>query len=79
MFQKFLVNLKYHYIEMAFDVYPGAEMATLDQKYTDLMPNADIAGIETMVAKVLPMNAVFVGKMTASLAANAQKPYWKKK
>lgn len=59
--------------DLAYDVYPGIELATLDQKYNEIISGEDIAQIETVVGKVLPMNAVLGGKVMAGLSSAASK------
>jgi hypothetical protein len=56
---------------MAFDVYPGIELHTLDGKYSEMLPGQDIAQIETMVGKVLPMNAALTASVTAQMTLKA--------
>lgn len=58
---------------MAFDVYPGVELHTLDQKYNEMISGEDIVQIETMVGKTLPMNAKLVASLTPQLISNANK------
>ena len=59
--------------DMAYDIYPGVEMHTLDQKYNELLAGEDIAQIETMVGKVLPMNALLSTKVMAGMNSEANK------
>ena len=59
--------------EMAYDVYPGVEWHTLEQKYNEMMPGEDLAQIETMVGKALPMNAKLISQVNSQISSNANK------
>jgi hypothetical protein len=59
--------------DLAYDVYPGIELASLDQKYNELISGEDIAQIETVVGKVLPMNAALGAKVMSGLSSDASK------
>jgi hypothetical protein len=58
---------------LAYDIYPGVEWHTLGQIYNEMIPGEDIAQIETMVGKALPMNAKLVGQVSAQVALNVNK------
>ena len=58
---------------LAYEVYPGIEWHTLEQKYNELIPGEDLAQIETMVGKALPMNAKLIGKVKSQVTSNANK------
>jgi hypothetical protein len=59
---------------MAFDVYPGEQWASLDQKYFDFISGEDIAQNEISFGKFLPMNLAANLKTNALLALNANLP-----
>ena len=58
---------------LAYDVYPGIQRHTLDLKYNEFMPGADIAQIEVGIGKMLPGNLPITLPMTALLPAKASK------
>ena len=58
---------------LAYNIYPGVEWHTLEQKYNELIPGEDLAQIETMVGKALPMNAKLDGQVKSQITSNANK------
>lgn len=59
--------------QMAYDIYPGIEWHTLDQKYMESKWGEDLAQIETVVGIALPKNVALIGKATAAITLNANK------
>jgi hypothetical protein len=59
--------------EMAYDVYPGVEWHTLEQKYNEMLPGEDLAQIETNVGMALPMNLKLGTQVKSQISLNANK------
>jgi hypothetical protein len=59
--------------ELAYDVYPGIEWHTLDQKYIEMIPGEDLAQIETNVGMALPMNLKLVSQANSQISLNVNK------